>query len=57
MDEMFRQWGISGRVYPNLSLLSAFAGPGIIVTAIIILGLIPYRRILGLEPVEAMGAA
>lgn len=57
MDEVFRQWGISGRVYPDLSLLSAVAGPGVIVVSIIILGLIPYRRILGLEPVEAMGAA
>ena len=57
MDEVFRQWGISGRVYPDLSLLSAVAGPGVIVISIIILGLIPYRRILGLEPVEAMGAA
>ena len=57
MDEVFRQWGISGRVYPDLSLLSAFAGPGVIVISIVILGLIPYRRILGLEPVTAMGAA
>jgi len=57
MDEVFRQWGISGRVYPDLSLFSALAGPGVIVVSIIILGLIPYRRILGLEPVKAMGAA
>ncbi len=57
LDELFRQWGITGRVYPNLSLFSATIGPGIIVVSIIILGLIPYRRIMGLEPVEAMGAA
>ena len=57
MDEMFKQWGISGRVYPNLNLFSALMGPGAIVISILILGLIPYRRILGLEPVEAMGAA
>ena len=57
MDEIFGQWGISGRVYPNLSLLSAAAGPGIIVGSIILLGLIPYRRIMGLEPADAMGAA
>ncbi len=57
MDEVFRQWGISGRVYPSLSLFTATIGPGIIVGAIVILGLIPYRHILGLEPVKAMGAA
>ena len=38
MDEVFRQWGISGRIYPDLSLISAIAGPGIIVVSIIILG-------------------
>ena len=57
LDELFKQWGITGRVYPNLSLFSATIGPGIIVVSIVILGLIPYRRIMGLEPVEAMGAA
>ncbi len=57
MDDVFRQWGISGRVYPDLSLFTAIAGPGVIVASIIILGLIPYRHIMGLEPVEAMGAA
>ena len=57
LDELFKQWGITGRVYPNLSLFTATIGPSIIVTSIIILGLIPYRRIMGLEPVEAMGAA
>ena len=57
MQEVLGQWGISGRVYPDLSLFSATIGPGIIVGSIIVLGLIPYRRILGLEPVSAMGAA
>ncbi|MCF6272321.1 MAG: ABC transporter permease [Rhodobacteraceae bacterium] len=57
MEDVLGQWGISGRVYPDLSFFSASIGPGIIVGSIIILGLIPYRRILGLEPVSAMGAA
>ena len=57
MDDIFGQWGISGRVYPALSLFTATIGPGVIVTSIIILGFIPYRQIMGLEPVEAMGAA
>jgi len=57
LDEIFAQWGVTGRVYPDLSLFTAVAGPGVIVVSIIVLGLIPYRRIMGLEPVTAMGAA
>ena len=57
MEELFVQWGISGKVYPAPSILSVLAGPGVIVGAISILGFIPYRRILGLEPVKAMVAA
>ncbi|VAW23594.1 hypothetical protein MNBD_ALPHA12-1445 [hydrothermal vent metagenome] len=57
MDEIFAQWGASGLLYPRLSLLSAFAGPGIVVASIALLGFIPFRHILGLEPVSAMAAA
>ena len=57
MDDVMNQFGISGRVYPALSWLSASAGPVIIITSIAILGFIPYRHILGLEPVSAMGAS
>ncbi len=57
MEEVLSQWGISGRVYPDLSLFSAIIGPGIIVGSIVVLGLVPFRHILGLEPVTAMGAA
>ncbi len=57
MEDVLSQWGISGRVYPDLSWLSALAGPGVIVGSIVALGLIPYRHILRLEPVSAMGAA
>jgi len=57
MGDILRQWGISGRLYPDLTLVSALAGPGVILLAISVLGVIPYRRILGLEPVSAMGAA
>jgi len=57
MEELFAQWGLSGRVYSKLSWVSALAGPGVIVAAITLLGFIPYRHILGLEPVSAMAAA
>ncbi len=56
MEELFVQWGISGKIYPDPSLLSVTAGPGVIVISIAILGIIPFRRILGLEPVSAMAA-
>ena len=56
-EDVMAQWGMTGRLYPDLSLLSATAAPAVIVISIIILGFIPYRRILGLEPVSAMGAA
>jgi len=57
MDEIMNQFGISGRIYPALSWLGALAGPSIIIISITILGFIPYRHILGLEPVSAMGAS
>jgi len=57
IEELFRQWGITGEVFPVLSWFSATAGPGIIALSIIVLGLIPYRHIKGLAPVKAMGAA
>lgn len=57
MDEVMAQWGISGRLYPSVSLAGTLAGPGVIVASITVLGIIPYRRIMGLEPVSAMGAA
>ncbi len=57
MEQLFQQWGIPGKVFPALSLLSVFAGPLVVTAAITVTGFIPYRRILGLEPVSAMGAA
>ena len=57
MDEVMGQFGISGRIYPSLSWIGALAGPSVILAAITILGFIPYRHILGLEPVSAMGAS
>ena len=56
-DEVMAQWGMAGRIYPDLSFLSATVAPAVIVLSIVVLGFIPYRRILGLEPVSAMGAA
>jgi putative ABC transport system permease protein len=57
LEGLFAQWGLPGRLYPALSWTSALAGPLVIVASVAIAGLIPYRRILRLEPVAAMGAA
>jgi putative ABC transport system permease protein len=56
MDEVLSQWGLPSRMFPNMTPFRVLLGPGAIVGAITILGIIPYRRVLGLEPVSAMGA-
>ncbi len=57
MEEIYAQWGIPSRMYPAFTVFSALAGPAAIVVSICLLGFIPYRRILGLEPVTAMAAS
>ena len=56
LDEIYAQWGLPSRMYPNMTPFRVLIGPGAIVLSIAILGIIPYRRVLGLEPVEAMAA-
>ena len=57
MEEMLAQFGLPDRLYPDLSFVSAITGPGLIVLFVSIGGIIPYRRILRLDPVSAMGEA
>ena len=57
LEGLLAQWGLPGRLYPSLSLVSAFAGPLVIVFSVAIAGLVPYRRIRRIEPVAAMAAA
>ncbi|MCP5039182.1 MAG: ABC transporter permease [Rhodobacteraceae bacterium] len=56
MDEVLSQWGLPSRMYPNMTPFRVLMGPGAIVGAISLLGIIPYRRTLGLEPVSAMAS-
>jgi len=56
LDDIYAQWGLPSRFYPNMTPFRVLSGPGAIVVSIIILGIIPYRRTLGLEPVSAMAA-
>jgi ABC-type lipoprotein release transport system permease subunit len=56
-EALFAQWGLPGRLYPRLSLLSLSAGPGVMLAFILIAGIFPYRRVHRLEPVAAMRTA
>lgn len=56
LDEIYAQWGLPSRFYPNMTPLRVLLGPGVIIAAIAVLGIIPYRRVMGLEPVTAMAA-
>jgi len=56
MDEMLAMWGLPSRMYPNMTPFRVLVGPGAIVASITLLGIIPYRRTLGLEPVSAMAS-
>ena len=57
LEGMLAQFGLSDKLYPVLSLTSAFAGPLAIVLSVIAVGIIPYRHILKLNPVDAVGTA
>ncbi len=57
MEGLMAQWGLPGRLYPTLSILSATIGPAVIILSVAIAGLFPVRRISRLEPVAAMRAA
>lgn len=55
-DAVFRQWGLSGEMYPALNPVSLFTGPLVIGASVMLAGLVPYLRIRKLEPVAAMRA-
>jgi len=55
-EAIFAQWGLPGRLFPRLSLLSASAGPAVMGTCILLAGIFPYRRASKLEPISAMRA-
>lgn len=53
-QEIYAQWGLPSKFYPEMTFGRVTAGPAAIVILISLLGIIPYRRVKGLEPVEAM---
>ena len=56
MEGLLGQFGLSDKLYPTLSMLSATAGPLAVVVAVTLAGIIPFRHILKLNPIDAVGA-
>ena len=56
MGDVYAEWGLPSRFYPVMTLERVLVGPAAIVGSIALLGIIPYRRVLGLEPVKAMAS-
>jgi ABC-type antimicrobial peptide transport system permease subunit len=55
--ELLRQFGLPERLYPQLSLLSASIGAGIVLVITLLTALYPALKVRRLKPVEAMAAA
>ena len=53
-SEILKQYGMSGRIYPRLSLTTALAGPVLVWVITIAVALYPALKIKRLRPVEAM---
>jgi ABC-type lipoprotein release transport system permease subunit len=56
-SELLSQFGISGRMYPKLSLLSATSGPLAVLVITFLAALYPALKVQRMHPVEAMRAA
>ena len=55
-SELLSQFGITGRIYPKLSLLSVSIGPFMVLFFTFISALYPALKVRRLRPVEAMAA-
>jgi len=56
-SELLSQFGITGRMYPKLSWLSAVSGPLVVLMITFFAALYPAIKVRRLQPVEAMRAA
>jgi ABC-type lipoprotein release transport system permease subunit len=57
LEEMAGKFNLPGRIFPQLSLIGLFVGPGFVLIASIAASFYPALRLRRLEPVEAMRAA
>ena len=53
-EEIYAQWGLPSKFYPEMTVGRVLAGPASMVGLIALLGIIPYRRVMSLKPVKAM---
>ena len=53
-SDVMKQYGISGRMYPQLSLLTAFLGPAAVLLITFLAALYPALKIRRLRPLEAI---
>jgi putative ABC transport system permease protein len=56
MEEMANRFNLPDRIYPSLSLLSIFLGPGVIFICSLLASIYPALRLFFLHPVSAMKA-
>ena len=56
MEEMAGKFNIPDRIYPSISLLSIFIGPGIVFIFSLLAAIYPAARLFFLQPVSAMRA-
>ena len=56
LSEIYESWGMPARFYPAMTPFRVLFGPLAIVLSIAAMGIVPYRRVLGLEPVKAMAS-
>lgn len=53
-NQLLQQYGISGRIHPKLSVVTALLGPGLVFGITLLTALYPALRVRRLTPVEAM---
>ena len=56
MDEMAARFNLPGRMYPEISFLSLFWGPGTVFLGVLFAAIYPAMRLYQLQPVDAMRA-
>jgi ABC-type lipoprotein release transport system permease subunit len=54
MGDLLAQFGLPPQLYPTLTPLSAFIGPGAILLSVVIGGVVPYLRVMHLTAASAM---
>jgi len=57
MEELADRFNLPGRMYPSITLLSLFLGPGVVFAFSLLAAVYPAMRLFRLRPVAAMTAA